>query len=365
MSYNDITKSKKEKQKMNENTTNKRKVGIFTAVSLLISYGAGILANIISAAFPADSGAIENLAMYNLINDIPSYIASVITLAVFLIMGYILTKDKKKTVIFAGALCFGRNAVSILNSLIVRIAKIVIAYDSASAYDIADLQPVINIALSPLVIFAAYFAYTCFEGINTKLSGQSLENSQMTLSRARKRYLAYSIIGGIAIGAVSSGINYLINYFAMYDFNPAEDVISFDFTISASAISWLSNSALIVLTYIAGYKPFKNHVDAMAFIGVDGLASIIVGLFSRLIHIIYSYIVNTVFIGTDNIGYTYSLVSSIYATTSGLLVTVATYLIALYLFKYFFAQAKISLFSEAVEISEEELPVVSDIPSEE
>lgn len=350
---------------MNENTTNKRKVGIFTAVSLLISYGAGILANIISTAFPADSGAVENLAMYSLTNDILSYIVSVITLAVFLIMGYILTKDKKKTIIFAGALCFGRNAVSILSSLISDIFELVTAHGSASASDVANLQSVINIILCPLVILIAYFVYTAFEGINSKLSQHSLEKSEMTLSRARKRYLAYSIIGGIAIGAVSSGITYLIHYFAMNNYNPEDGYISLDLTITASAISWLSNSALLVLTYVAGYKPFKNHVDAMAFIGVDGLASIIVGVFSRLIHIIYSYIVNTVFIGTDKIGYTYSLVSSIYATTSGLLVAVATYLIALYLFKYFFAQAKISLFSEAVEISEEELPVVSDIPSEE
>lgn len=350
---------------MNENTTDKRKVGIFTAVSLLISYGAGILANIISAAFSADSGAIENLAMYNLINDIPSYIASLITLAVFLIMGYILTKDKKKTIIFAAALCFGRNAVSILSSLISNISKLVIAHVSASASNVADLQSVIHIILCPLVILIAYFAYTAFEGLNTKLSGQSLESSEMTLSRARKRYLAYSIIGGVAISAVASGINYLINYFAMNNYNPSDNYNSFDFTITASAISWLSSSALLILLYVAGYKPFKKHVDAMAFVGVDGLTSMIVGVFSRLMYIIYNYVVNTVFIGTDSIGYTYSLVSSIYAIASGLLVTVATYLVALYMFKYFFSEAKISLFSEAVEISEEELPVASDIPSEE
>ncbi len=342
---------------MNENTANKRKTGIFISAAVLINIAVKFLANFISSSFLSDSfieasDDLENLAMNRLIADLPSYIASVISLIIFLVMGYLFTGNKKKTIIFTGALYFGESAVSILSSLIDKISKIAINYNFASTSSVTSFLVILPVILSPLVIFLAYLAFTGFEGINTKLNSQSLENSQMTLSRARKRYLAYSIIGGLAVAAVNSGILYLIDYFALSNYNPADpdSYISFDFTISASAISWLSSLAILVIIYVAGYKPFKSHTDAMAFVGVDKLALMLVSVVSKLVYIIYSFIVNKVFIEADNIGYAYSLTTSIYGSVSSILATIATFIVALLLFRYFFQEAKITLFTETPEI---------------
>lgn len=212
---------------------------------------------------------------------LPSIAVTAVTLTLFFLMGKKLTDDKRKAIIFMSSIYFGSKIVNALTEFLSCGVEAAITLGYLKPDMLALSSVAISIIEIPFAVIAAYYAFTAFEGLNSKFTGESLDSSKMPLSRARMRYCAYELIGGIVIGMLSTLPAFIISFFAMegvYANNSdAFIVIATQFTAAFGSLAGL------VIIYIAGYRPFRSRTDAMAFVACSGLSAKISNIFVNLL----------------------------------------------------------------------------------
>lgn len=312
---------------MDENRlTYKKKSCIFACVIILTDYLVRSGANKLVAHLTASGSADVN--GYNTVNQITGVALSVFSLVFILLASYIFTKDKRKTVIFAGSIYFGKELASLVSSLISTVANILTSTMLISPKASSVIITAGDIIVKPLIIALAYFAFTAFEGINTKLEGRSLNNSGMLFSQARKRYLTAYLL-----------VHACLTSYGIID----ADKYGIAFQLSAQIIGWLSTLIRLSIFYHIGYKACKNPLNGISFISISGFAGAVSGVFLNMATLPLNIILNSVGT-TENIALIGTL-SGIAGVTS--IVALASDIIsAIYFLKFFFPKFKISLFTE-------------------
>lgn len=326
---------------MTENTNNKKRIALHIIIAAIFNYGLRMLSD------AATSVVLINYIPENLIykyNQPVIYtarlITAVLTVMTYFIIGRLLTKDKSKSVIFAGSLYFGTQVTLIASSLLGCVTDFLFNYGSITGPTRANLLLAIDIIVIPLFIFASYFFFTALEGINTKFKS-SLTDTEITLKRARLRFLTYSVIGSVVIGAVTSAPN-LIFYFLRTD----NTLLT---TITNDIVEWLSHILTVLLFVLMGYKVSKNLVDTIAFGACSGIA----GAFSNIIllavnipsSLATSHVNELIRNGAENVAALSASLSVINLATT-ITAAVPALIISLVMLRYFFPEAKITLFTD-------------------
>lgn len=327
---------------MTENTTNTKRTALHIIIAEILGVILSSLTRKVSFMF-INNMYQQGMHQYDkLISDISNSFSIVLVLAVYLLTGYIMTKDKRKSIIFASTLSFSSSIVGIVYFFISSIYNCI---DTTDAYiylpDSDIFFTIISIIEIPFVILAAFFFYTALEGNNKKISG-SLITSEMTLSRAKKRYIGYSVIGGIAIGIILSIPSAVLLLLKI------ESDIAYSTIIGLT--EWFTSILILAFMYLAGYRAYKSHVDAIAFSACSALIAKISSLFFFLYSVFVDVLstklteLRTSPIG-DSFYYYLDMVVSVDYINS-IISFVVCLLLAIVLFKYFFSDAKINLFTE-------------------
>lgn len=316
--------------------TYKKKAGIFAAVIILADSLIRSVVNMLLSHFTA-TGNIDITAAegYKTVNQLVGLGLSVFSIVFIFLLSYVFTKDKKKTVVFAGSIYFGKRAAGLIISLVSTVADCLSYTALINPGTSSAINTIGNIIALPIMIAAAYFAFTAFEGINSKLEG-SLGKSGMLLKEAKKRYIIAYILAGIVAGVLSSApamIFALANY---YDNN---------ITLISQIIAWLGSVISFIILYRAGYKPYESHIDGMSFISVSGIAGAVSSLIISAVMLPVSTLMTSA-ISSENFG----LVGILSAITSAasLIAVVVEILLIIYVIKFFFAETEISLFAEDI-----------------
>ena len=327
------------------NIISKRKIAIFSTVAIIISYIFSTLSNVTISYLLADYTESMTSEFRQLFESCSGLAVNLLTLAAFLILGHILTKDKRKTFIFAGSMYFGKQAVAIISSLIIAILKILMYAGKLYSSNYAQGILITNIVFIPAIILVAYTFYTALEGINGKISG-SLDTTELTLSRARKRYLCYILIGAVITGVITSAPSLLYVYMG----HETSSFLSTLTTALTELTSWLGSVISLALLFLAGYKPYKSRIDGMAFIACSGLSGEVSRILTNLLLIPQMLSLNSLTSGAYEIEAELGSVL-IRAGSTGILSILTVVIsigISLFMLKYFFPPIKVTLFSEQV-----------------
>ena len=329
---------------MEEKIINKRKIAIFASVAIIISYIFSALSNVTISYLLADYTESMTSEFRQLFESCSGLAVNLLTLAAFLILGHILTKDKRKTFIFAGSMYFGKQAVAIISSLIIAILKILMYAGKLYSSNYAQGILFTNIVFIPAIILVAYTFYTALEGINGKISG-SLDTTELTLSRARKRYLCYILIGAVITGVITSAPSLLYVYMG----HETSSFLSTLTTALTELTSWLGNVISITLLFLAGYKAYKSLTDGIAFGVCSGVAGGISGIFTGIMIIPLRLGINylTTALQSD-VNPTYMTLISVGMGAFSVIAAVVGFAVELIMLKYFFPPIKVTLFSEQV-----------------
>lgn len=323
-----------------EQTNYKKKTGLFISVLIIAEQLIRFAVNAIMLNFiPVSLSEGSDYERYNIISRVISLCITAVTIVLTFLMGYLLTKDKKKTVIFAGSVYFGRKAVGLFESLISAVAYSLSYAGKIGASDMSTVVFIADILIIPLIIAAAYFAFTAFEGINEKLEG-SLDSSEMLLSRAKKRLIAAYLIGAAVAGVMSSAPSLV---FTLID---VDMEYSYIIAVISRIVAWVGTAASFAIDYFAGYKPYKSHRDAMAFVGALGISNAISGFVTAVVMLPLNIFTDSA-VNSEN----YQIVTLLASVTGvvSLIATVLEIILIIYVLKFFFASAKITLFDTADE----------------
>ena len=326
------------------NIISKRKIAIFSTVAIIISYIFSTLSNVTISYLLADYTESMTSEFRQLFESCSGLAVNLLTLAAFLILGHILTKDKRKTFIFAGSMYFGKQAVAIISSLIIAILKILMYAGKLYSSNYAQGILITNIVFIPVIILVAYTFYTALEGINGKISG-SLDTTELTLSRARKRYLCYALIGAVITGVITSAPN-LIYVFMGHETSSFLSTLT---TALTELTSWLGSVISLALLFLAGYKAYKSLTDGIAFGVCSGVAGGISGIFTGIMIIPLRLGINylTTALQSD-VNPTYMTLISVGMGAFSVIAAVVGFAVELIMLKYFFPPIKVTLFSEQV-----------------
>lgn len=318
---------------MEENMTYQKRTKIFLSVAVIVYTLLYFLLSMLTENIDYKNPTLSSELMLRL----PSIAVTVITLTMFFLMGKKLTDDKRKAMIFMASIYFGSNVVNAVTKFFSCGVEAAITLSYLKPDALASSAVVIELIEIPFTVIAAYYAFTAFEGLNSKLGGESLEQSQMPLSRARIRYFAYELIGGIAISIFSTVPTLLISFFAMESIY-TNDNYSF-IVIATQVASVFTVSADLVLIYIAGYRPFRSRIDAMAFVACSGLSGEISRIFINLLLIPQMLAFNSFTSGVFEAGKELEGVLATAGTTGifGILTSVISIGLALFMLKYFFS----------------------------
>ncbi len=340
---------------METNTSYKKRIGIFATVIILADYLIRMGVNVLISHYAASgfNSDIAEIERYEIINQIAGIGLSVLSTVIIFIVSYIFTKDKRKTVVFAGSIYFAKKAAGLFTSLISTVTDGLI-YAGISASTRSAIILADDIIALPVVIALAYFAFTAFEGINAKLEGRSLDNSEMLLSQARKRYFAAYIISLVVTGVMTSGPSFVMAYLTSYGIID-NDGYSAVFTVIAQIVTWISSVIGFVILYCIGCKPYKNRIDGISFISVAGISGAITSLVTSPVFLAYRMVAIKFFEQAQASGSfnTYSVVASVGGTTLSVIGLVVEIAVILFVLKFFFSKVKINLFSEIAETTEE------------
>lgn len=326
------------------NIISKRKIAIFSTVAIIISYIFSTLSNVTISYLLADYTESMTSEFRQLFESCSGLAVNLLTLAAFLILGHILTKDKRKTFIFAGSMYFGKQAVAIISSLIIAILKILMYAGKLYSSNYAQGILITNIVFIPAIILVAYTFYTALEGINGKISG-SLDTTELTLSRARKRYLCYILIGAVITGVITSAPSLLYVYMG----HETSSFLSTLTTALTELTSWLGSVISLALLFLAGYKAYKSLTDGIAFGVCSGVAGGISGIFTGIMIIPLRLGINylTTALQSD-VNPTYMTLISVGMGAFSVIAAVVGFAVELIMLKYFFPPIKVTLFSEQV-----------------
>lgn len=337
---------------MEEKIINKKKIAIFASVAIIISYIFTALSNVTISYLLADYGNSMTKERLQLFESCSGLAVNLLTLSAFLILGHILTKDKRKTFIFAGSMYFGKRVVAIASSPITSILKVLMHAGKLYSGTYSQSISIISIAFIPVIILVAYTFYTALTGVNGKISG-SLDTTELTLSRARKRYLCYVLTGAVIGGVITSAPSLVYVYMG-------HETSSFLSTLAPALTeltSWLSSVISLALLFLAGYKAYKSLTDGIAFGVCSGVAGGISGIFTGIMIIPLRLGINylTTALQTD-VNPTYMTLISVGMGAFSVISVVIAYAIDLIMLKYFFPPMKVTLFTEQTD-TPEALPV--------
>ena len=329
---------------MEEKLINKKRIAIFASVAIIISYIFTALSNVTISYLLADYTESMTSEFRQLFESCSGLAVNLLTLSAFLILGHILTKDKRKTFIFAGSMYFGKQAVAIISSLIIAILKILMYAGKLYSSNYAQGILITNIVFIPAIILVAYTFYTALEGINGKISG-SLDTTELTLSRARKRYLCYALIGAVITGVITSAPSLVYVYMG----HETSFFLSTLTTALTELTSWLGSVISLALLFLAGYKAYKSLTDGIAFGVCSGVAGGISGIFTGIMIIPLRLGINylTTALQSD-VNPTYMTLISVGMGAFSIIAAVVGFAVELIMLKYFFPSMKVALFSEQV-----------------
>lgn len=316
-----------------EQTINKKKTGLFIAIVVIAEYLLRfcVFSTTLTAMPLNDASDYEK---FNMISRIISLCITAVTIILTFVIGYVLTKDKKKTVIFAGSVYFGKNAANLIASLISAVANSLSYSGVLGASDMSTVISTGEVLVIPLIVAMAYFAFTAFEGTNPKLEG-SLGSSEMLLSKARKRLIVAYLIAAAVSGVLTSAPSFV------FAFVNIDMEYSYIMSIISLATKWLGTVLSFLIIYFAGYKPYKSHCDAMAFLSSESISIAISGFFMSVAMLPVSMLTQAV---TKAENYQYmALLTGATSVISGIAFIIEILLIG-YIAKFFFATAKITLF---------------------
>lgn len=323
---------------MEQKTLTAKKISLFTVAAVLINALVGVATSFISNKIPASEIGFENYSTMNTLNYAISLASGIIFLAAILILGFVLTKNKTKTLIFAGSVFFGRNLVAIFISLITTLLK------AFSITETVAISTALDIIAIPFIAFVAYFAFTAFEGLNPKFTDRSINSSELTLSVARKRYIIADIITLIVSALLTSIPSAIIGFFP-------EFVSETWFTVVYNLLTWFTNALTFIILYLAGYKAHSSHIDGMAMRACIGLSSIINTCILRFLLTAQYVIIGAIFpTGIEENVNTYMTATSSAMSVIPFISTIISFITVLYFLRFFFVKAKITLFTETPEI---------------
>ena len=320
------------------NINHKKRAGIFTVNIILADFLIRAGGDMLASHFTKIS---SDTANYDTVNQIISVCLSAFSLVLIFLVSYIFTKDRKKAVIFAGSIYFGKEAAVLIRSPISTVAKILTSATLISRDASSVIVNAGNILTLPLMIALAYLSFTAFEGINTGLNGNGLGNSGMLLSQAKKRYFTAYIIVMIVSGIMTSGSSFVFAYLTSYgiiDFAR----YSMIFSVVAQLLNCLSTLFLFAILYRTGYKPFRSHINGMSFISVSGLAGAVSSIFTGVATIPMNMLLNN----SENLALGGAL--SAITGVAGFIALAVDIIAAIYFLKFFFPKYEISLFADNI-----------------
>ncbi len=249
----------------------KRRIIKFVSVAIFIDFVLDVLCNLLRINIPLFSQSVSVLNALGLF-------VSCITLVLYFLLGYNLSKDKTSAIVFSGAMYFAGYLPNIISSL----AGILISYFSSTdgmSPLLTVVESVSGFVLLPIEIFIGIYAYTAFVGINEKQSQKGMADFTMSLPRARKRFIVSTVIQ-ILIASLITSIPLFVSLFV-------EDMNSVFSGFFVKICAWVSSVVIFFIIYYTGYNPGKNHTEAMAFYSAyalgGGISSVISAMFSVVV----------------------------------------------------------------------------------
>lgn len=259
----------------------KKRIIKFVSFAAVIDFALDVLCNLLRINIPLFSQSVSASNALGLL-------VSCITLALCFLLGYNLSKDKTSAVVFSGAMYFAGYLSNIISVLV----GIVISYFSSTegvSPLLTAVEYVSGFVLLPIEIFIGVYAYTAFVGINDKQSPKGMTDFTMSLPRARKRYIVSTVIQ-ILVASLITSIPVFVSLFV-------EDMNSVFSGFFVKICAWVSSVVIFFIIYFTGYKPGKNHTEAMAFYSAyalgGGIASVISALFSVVISPVISKMITS------------------------------------------------------------------------
>lgn len=330
---------------MEESLSYRKQIKQFTLIAAIIDGILTALLNFTVGKLDAYYTAQNTEPLKQMLFYLPKFIFVLITLSLFFILGKKLTNDNRKAIIFMGAVYFGSELVNLITIWLTAAQDLLTSLGYLTESTILILTTVMPVVTIPFTALAANLAFTVFEGLHPKSKGVCLDDSQMSLSRARSRYVGYELIGGFVVGLITimpvfvAGILITDSYGAD-DFEPFLE----NLTLIATSFGAVAS---ILLMYYAGYKPYKSHSDAMAFLGCSGLGGALGSIFTNILILtennLFPSSVTELVETTDILG----AIGSLTATTAFSAIALAIPIIlTVVLMKYFFSQTKITLFGQ-------------------
>lgn len=271
---------------MNETTLTKNKVALYMAIPLalrgIIELVRGLIYNGLSEGFVD----FQQTKQLNLIGNAMNLGTVLITAALMVLFGYLLTKDKRKTVIFTASAFFGIHAASLIASLVQTIITVILDF-TANAGSVAASWIIDVVSLLVIIAQVAFatIAFTAIEGINEKFSNT---DCSMTLSQARKRYIISYIVAYAVSYVLVNGPVYIRAWLNIgFDSVQMNNIYSAAITV----LNWISTVLSFVIVYAFGYKASKNHTDGIKLYSARAFASFLTSIFSAIINTVATALV--------------------------------------------------------------------------
>ena len=289
------------------------------------------------------SGEIINSQKVNWILSSVTCASNLLVALITFALGWLLTKDKVKTVRFAGAAFFGKSVGNLFSSFFTCFGQLAVDFGSLRAETISIVILVVNLALIPFNVFVACQAFTAFDNINKKFLGKGFSSFKMNLSKARILFFVASLVSSIASVCLLSIPSMIMAF--------SENSFAGTFEIALSNLaSWVSVVIPFAFIYFAGYIPGKNHVEAMAFYSASAVGNICTSILmsaSSLVIIPLSSLINKMFYNevlNSVLGNAFNKYFSSYIATlmSSPFSVAVSFLVALYFMKFFFSKEVVS-----------------------
>lgn len=328
---------------MEESLRYKNKIKTFTLTAAVINGIFSALLNFTTEKLDAYYTAQNTDPVSHILFYLPKIIITVVSFALFFLLGKKLTANNRKAVIFMGAICFGAEIVNLITLWLTAAKDLLTSLGHLT--EISILTTVLPIITIPFTALAASHAFTVFEGLHPKLDGKCLNNSRMPLSRARNRYIGYELIGGFVIGLISTMPVFIAGFLMADSFGSENyDPLLENIALISSAFGGVLSFAVM---YFAGYKPYKNHIDAIAFVACSNLGGNIGVIFTNTLYFIQNKFFPTVSSELIEEANWLEVTGSLTSTTifSGISFIIPLGM-TLFIMKYFFSQPKITLFNQ-------------------
>ena len=204
-----------------------------------------------------------------------------------MLFGYLLTKNRKKALIFTGSAFFGVQVANIGSSLINSICGVLTNMKVLETQTASVVNTVCDLAFVVADVVIGVLVFTAIEGMNDKYTAPE---NPMTLRHARIRFIIAYVIMFALSNAVVSAPAYL---YSMLNSVEAIDSLQGGYFMSAISVvaSFLSTVIAFAVVYIAGYKKNKNHNEGIRLYSALSLATPLTSFVSLFISVVSSALV--------------------------------------------------------------------------